>query len=216
MNRPSARTNFPDRPRARYRSRSPTATSPETRTCPIRVPCHHAHHPLKRRARLSCPPFNRARAHLLSSLDVRKSRRCLRSPLFSHSDPLFTSASIVLVLVVVLVLDPLPPPAQKRGPVHSASPAITPAIHSKAEQDYRAPIQSCSWSLSFSSSLDVSKSTRRCLRSRLFSHSDPLFAQQRSKLDNEHDDENDSGTVAMDEIDRITIVIYIHIKNMLL
>jgi hypothetical protein len=46
----------------------------------------------------------------------------------------------------------------------------------------------------------------------------PAFDQQRSKLDNEHDDENenDSGTVAMDEIDRITIVIYIHIRNMLL
>ena len=57
MNRPSARTNFPNRPSRRSRSRS-------------------------------------------------------RAPL----------ASIVLVLV----LDPLLPPAQKRGPVRFASPAITP------------------------------------------------------------------------------------------
>ncbi len=66
-------------------------------------------------------------------------------------------------------------------------------------------------------SQDVSKCTRHCSRSRPFSQR-PAFDQQRSKLDNEHDDENenDSGTVAMDEIDRITIVIYIHIKNMLL
>jgi hypothetical protein len=51
-------------------------------------------------------------------------------------------------------------------------------------------------------SRDVSKSTRGCLRSRLFSHSDPLFTQQRSKLDNEHDDENenDSGSEAGKEM----------------
>ena len=76
-------------------------------------------HPLKRRARLSCPLQSCS-----SSLDISKStRRCLRSRLFSHSDPLFTYASIVLVLVlvVVLVLDPLPPPAGRRFRLRLAS-----------------------------------------------------------------------------------------------
>jgi hypothetical protein len=80
MNRPSARTNFPNRPsrrsrsgclssplrlhrsraRRRPRSRSPTATSPETRTCPIRVPCHHAHQAQAQSKIVTCPS-NRAR-----------------------------------------------------------------------------------------------------------------------------------------------------------
>ena len=52
--------------RSRARSRSPTATSPEARTCPIRVPCHHAaiHSSAEQDYRA---PFNRARVHWISA-----------------------------------------------------------------------------------------------------------------------------------------------------
>ena len=115
MNCPSARTNFPDRPRARYRSRSPTATSPETRTCPIRVPCHHAHQAQAQTKIITCPS-NRARY---------RARARYRFPGCQQ--------------------------------MHPSLPSFTSVLPER-----------------------------------------PAFDQQRSKLDNEHDDENenDSGTVA--------------------
>ncbi len=218
MNRPSARTNFPNRPsrrsrsrsfsspprlhRSRARSRSPTATSPEARTCPIRVPCHHAaiHSSAEQDYRA---PFNRARVHWISAKARVAAFVHVCSPTatrFSPTPPSFSCSCSSSCSFSI------PYRHQPRSADLSTPVCRVPCHHARhplsAEQDYRATLQSCLWSLSCSSSLDISKSksTRRCLRSRLFSHSEPLFTSNgQSSITSTTKNEHDSGSEAMNE-----------------
>ena len=149
MNRPSARTNFPNRARRRSRSRSPTATSPEARTCPIRVPCHHA--AIHSSAEQDYPaPFNRTRVHWISA--KAKARVAafvhLCSPTATRfSPPPSFSCSSSFSFSIPHCHPPRNADLSNPRPLPSRPPS------SGAKQDYRVSFQSCSLSRSCSLSI---------------------------------------------------------------